>query len=160
MLIAEAIFRMRSRIVIVIYLVAVLSLLVARLHEPLVWSFQPVRMEMRKDISHLFSEKDNVLNETFRKILIRTERILFGEKKINADQMILVGIRIAKDSQVWLDPSEACSSGFICCFGSPIEIRTNYKGTNLKLEALGYPTNRDGIFSDWHGDFETYVNDD
>ena len=87
-----------------------------------------------------------------------SDEILFYGDQSNKENK--VSRAIAKDSQVWLDPSEACSSGFICCFGSPIEIRTDYKGTNLKLEALGYPTNRHGIFSDWHGDFETYVNDD
>jgi hypothetical protein len=152
---------MKSRSVIILSLIVLIGTqLVILIHQQNPKqqdkSLQTMELSGWENLSDLHLEINNLLNRTLDKIEREIQLIIFGEKKINADQLLLTSMRIVGDAQYWLKPPSNRDCGLFPRKPRP----TNFKGEDINLESLGYPVNVNGVYLEPNGQFETKVEED
>lgn len=115
----------------------------------------PVTQPASEDISKIFLVGEKTFQEVLQKVQDKFGEIFIGEKKINADRLIVTSLHIASDAQMWLKPM----SNFVCALDPRKEPPTDFKGLAINLESLGYPTNSSGHYTDSNGSYETEVDE-
>ncbi|MFK7845454.1 MAG: hypothetical protein AB8G77_09140 [Rhodothermales bacterium] len=111
---------------------------------------QIVRKVVREELANTGQSGSPTVSDVLQDVKAKGELAQVEDKKKNAEQLVMTGLRIASDAQAWLRKPAP--------FGGPALVDgqrpKNFNGISLSLDRLGYPLEQDSSYATLNGRFE------